>query len=120
MRAELIADEMASAVRFLGGEGKASEQIRRAARSAGLTYTVIERLRWRKIKRVPADIADVVREAVERHNEDSLARAKHEAFIAKQTAALMAARLVEIDPDFYRKEIHSLGRTASGYRLPAD
>lgn len=108
MRAELIADEMASAVRLLGGDGSAKEQIRKAARFAGLTHTTIERLRWRKIKRVPADIADAIREAVERHNEEGLARAKHEAFIAQRTAALLAARLHEVAGDRYGAEIDLL------------
>lgn len=114
MRAELIADEMASAVRFLGGEGSAKEQIGRAARAAHLSHTVIERLRWKKIKRVPADIADTIRDAVERHNEESLARAKHEAFIARRQAEVMAARLAEIDPDFYGPEIDRLRRPTAG------
>ena len=38
----------------------------------------------------PADIADAIREAVERHNEESLSRAKHEAFMARQQAAVLA------------------------------
>lgn len=109
MRAELIQMEMASAVRFLGGNGNAKTQINNAARAARLSHTIIERLRWKKIKRVPADIADAVREAVEKHNEESLARAKHQAFIARSQAAVLAARLAEIDPDFYGPEIDRLG-----------
>jgi hypothetical protein len=109
MRSELIVSEMASAVRVLGGNGPALEQINRAARVARLPHTVVERLRWKKIKRVPADIADAIREAVERHNEESLSRAKHEAFIARRQAAVLAARLSEIDPDFYRPDIDRLG-----------
>ncbi len=109
MRAELISLEMASAVRVLGGEGPALTQNNRAARAARLPVTVIERLRWRKIKRIPADIADAVREALERHNEEGLARAKHEAFVARQSAQVMAARLSAIDRNFYRAEIDRLG-----------
>ena len=101
MRAESIQIEMASAVRFLGGEGSAKEQITKAARAARLPLTVIERLRWRKIKRIPADIADAVREAVEKHNDESLRRAKHELFVAQQQARVLAAQLMEIDPDQY-------------------
>lgn len=112
MRAELIVDEMASAVRFLGGDGPALTQINRAALATRLSHTVIERLRWRKIKRVPADIADAIREAVERHNEESLSRAKHEAFIERQRASVLAARLMEIDPDFLRADADALRRTA--------
>jgi hypothetical protein len=109
MRAELIVTEMASAVRLLGGDGSALEQVNKAARAARLSVTVIERLRWKKIKRVPADLADAIREAVERHNEESLSRAKHEAFVARQTAAFLAARLDQIDRDFYRPDIDRLG-----------
>lgn len=108
MRAELIVTEMASAVRVLGGDGPALTQNNKAARAARLPVTVVERLRWKKIRRVPADIADAVREALERHNEESLSRAKHEAFIARQQAAVLAARLSEIDGDFYGPEIDRL------------
>jgi|UniRef100_Q11J32 hypothetical protein len=120
MRAELIADEMASAVRLLGGTGTAKEQNWRAARATGLTQTIIERLRWKKIKRIPADIADTVREAVHQHNEGSLTRAKHELFIAQQKNAVLAAKLRAIDPDLYRAEIDRLGRPLSGLGRDAD
>ncbi|MBZ9807669.1 hypothetical protein [Mesorhizobium sp. ESP-6-2] len=111
-RVEAIQEEMALAVRFLGGEGPAKDQNRKAARAAKLSPTVIERLRWKKIKRVPADLADAIREAVERHNEEGLGRARHEAFIARQQAAVLASRLADIDPDFYGQEIARLGRPA--------
>jgi hypothetical protein len=114
MRTELIVTEMASAVRVLGGNGSALEQINKAARAARLPHTVVERLRWKKIKRVPADIADAVREAVERHNQESLSRAEHEAFMARQRAAVLAARLLEIDPDFYGPEVDALRRSSDG------
>lgn len=97
LRAQLIQDEMATAVRFLGGNGSAKEQIMRAARAAKLSATTIERLRWKKVKRVPADIADAIREAVERHNEEGLARAKHELFVAQQANAVLLARLSALD-----------------------
>ena len=108
MRAELIVGEMASAVRVLGGSGSALEQVNKAARAARLPATVVERLRWKKIKRIPADIADAVREALERHNEESLAGAKHEAFVAGQEATAIAHRLSEIDREFYGPEIDRL------------
>lgn len=120
MRAELIQMEMASAVRLLGGGGPAKEQNIKAARLTRLPYTVIERLRWLKIKRIPADIADTVREAVEKHNEENLARAEHELFIAQQANAVMAARLAEIDPDFYGPEINRLRGPDTGDRRGAD
>ncbi len=112
-RADSIQIEMASAVRVLGGIGSAKEQVAKAARAARLSRTTIERLRWRKIKRIPADIADAVRDAVNSYNEESLTRARHETFIARQRASILAARLMEIDPDFYGPEIDRLrGRTA--------
>lgn len=120
MRVELIQLEMASAVRVLGGEGPALVQNNVAARAARLPVTVIERLRWKKIKRVPADIADRIREALERHNEETLSRAKHEAFIAEQRAAILSARLMEIDPDFYGPEIDRLRKPAIGGRSDHD
>lgn len=119
-RVEAIQNEMASAVRFLGGDGPAKESINKAARAARLPHTVIERLRWKKIKRVPADLADAIREAVHRHNEESLSRAKHEAFIARQEAGILAARLLEIDPDFYGPEIDRLRRPTVGAGSDAD
>ncbi len=120
MRAEAIQLEMASAVRVLGGSGPALVQNNRAARAARLPITVVERLRWKKIKRIPADIADSVREALERYNEEGLARAKHEAFVARQQAALMAARLGAIDPDYYGPDIDRLRSVVELGRTPAD
>lgn len=120
MRSESIVLEMSSAVRFLGGDGPAKEQITKAAKVTRLSHTVIERLRWKKIKRVPADIADAVREAVDLHNEGCLRRARHEAFVAKQQAAVIAARLREIDPDFYGPEIDRLGGPRDGARALSD
>lgn len=120
MRAELIQLEMASAVRILGGDGSAKEQIVKAARATRLPHTVIERLRWRKIKRIPADIADVIREAVHNYNEESLSRAKHELFLARQANAALAARLAEIDPDLYRPDIDRLRRAPVGDRGATD
>lgn len=119
-RVEAIQDEMASAVKLLGGEGSAKEQINKAARAARLPITVVERLRWRKIKRVPADLADAVREAVERHNEESLNRAKHELFIAQSRNALLAAQLREIDPDLYGQEADRLGQLHAGAGCTSD
>ncbi|PZO78465.1 MAG: hypothetical protein DI629_12270 [Mesorhizobium amorphae] len=102
LRAEAIQSEMAAAVRRLGGDGPAKEQISRAARYARLPATVVERLRWKKIKRVPADIADAVREAVERHNVECQNRADHELYLARRQNAVLAARLAEVDPAYAR------------------
>lgn len=119
-RVEAIQNEMASAVRFLGGDGPAKESINKAARAARLPHTVIERLRWKKIKRVPADLADAIRDAVSRHNEESLSRAKHELFVAQQANAALAARLLEIDPDFYGPEAARLRGNAISLGSDAD
>jgi hypothetical protein len=51
----------------------------RAARLTGLTVTTIECLRWRKVKRIPADVADAVREAKARHDARIEALARHDA-----------------------------------------
>lgn len=119
-RVEAIQSEMASAVRFLGGDGPVKESINRAARETRLPHTVIERLRWKKIKRVPADLADAIREAVARHNEESLNRARHELFVAQTANAALLARLEAVDPDFYRPEIDRLGRQGAGDRRLSD
>lgn len=107
-RVSAIQEEMALSVRLLGGDGPAKEQNNRAARAARLPHTVIERLRWKKIKRVPADLADAIREALHRHNEETLSRAKHELFIARQQNAALLAQLEVRDPDFYGPEIARL------------
>ena len=120
MRSEMIVEEMASAVRFLGGDGSAQAQNNRAARAARLSVTVIERLRWKKIKRIPADVADAVREAMHRHNEESLARAKHELAVERHRSATLLAYLEASDPDFYRPEIDRLRREAPGGRGSVD
>ncbi|PSJ60777.1 hypothetical protein C7I85_12100 [Mesorhizobium soli] len=99
-RVEAIQAEMASAIRLLGGDGSAKDQNRKAATATGLSITTVERLRWKKIKRPFTDISDAVREAVKRHNEGSLKRAAHEVFIAQQQAAVLRARLEELDPAF--------------------
>jgi hypothetical protein len=115
-----IQDEMASAVRLLGGQGGAKSQNRNAARASGLPETVIERLRWRKVKRVPADIADTIRAAVERHNQKGLARAEHEIAIARRQAEIMAQRLAAVDPDFFGPDIDALRRVNAGRGLSVD
>lgn len=113
MRSELIVEEMASAVRLLGGDGPAQTQNNRAARETRLPVTVVERLRWKKIKRIPADIADAVRDALHHHNEESLSRAKHELAIERRRSAALLSYLEASDPDFYRPEIDRLRRETS-------
>jgi hypothetical protein len=111
-RACAIQMEMASAVRVLGGCGPAKEQNTRAARLTRLSATTIERLRWKKVKRVPADVADAVREALHKYTEGTLARAQHELFIERQRSAALLAYLEQSNPDFYRPEIDCLRREA--------
>ena len=101
-RVEVIQDEMASAVRVLGGNGLAKEQITKAARKTGLTVTTIERLRWRKIKRVLADIADCVRDALERYEKESRSRAEHLLWLANQENEMLRDQLTQ-----YRLHTHS-------------
>lgn len=113
MRAELISMEMASAVRLLGGNGSSKEQITKAARETRLPLTVIERLRWRKIKRIPADIADVIREAVNKSQEEGLRRAEHELFIARHRETALLARLAELDPNGSWPSPDQMGRQVS-------
>ncbi len=92
-RAHCVQTEMASAVRVLGGEGSAKECTNRAARAAGLPATIIERLRWKKIKRPFADIVDQIREAVDRHNRVGLLRVEHELKIAEALNRRLVAEL---------------------------
>lgn len=119
-RAAGIQHEMAQAVRLIGGDGSAKEQNSRAARATGLSLPTIERLRWRKLKRVPADIADAVREAVETHTEKGLSRARHEAFLAQQQIAILRERLAAVDPDFYGPDIDRLGNAHNNLGRVAD
>lgn len=107
MRAETIRVEMASAVRLLGEHGRnADEQNHLAARRAGLSVTVIERLRWKKIGRIPADIADTVREALAAHTRNQEAKARHEArILAARLNGIAALADSSSDPDFYREHL---------------
>jgi len=83
-RVEVIREEMASAVRILGGEGSAKKQVTTAARATGLTASTVERLRWKKIKRIPADIADAIREALEHYEKETVRRVEHKLMLAEQ------------------------------------
>ena len=102
-RAEALRKEMAGAVRLLGSDGRtAAEANDIAARVTGLPRTVIERLRWRKIKRPFADVTDAVREAVAHYNRRTEARARHEADILRQQLASLAVLADHSsDPEFY-------------------
>lgn len=102
-RVESIRFEMSDAVRVLGEGGRtAGEQNHFAARKTGLPVTVIERLRWRKIVRIPADVADAVRDALDAATRRSEAHARHEArTLKRRVEALAALADSPSDPDFY-------------------
>lgn len=106
-RVDAIRSEMASGVRLLGSDGRnADEQNMLAARLSGLPRTVVERLRWRKMRRVPADIADAIREAVTTYNRLSEARARHERdILAEQLSRVVALADYAGDPEFYRARL---------------
>jgi len=107
-----VADEMQSRVRRLAFPGEPGESIKavigRAARRAGVTFNEAKRLWYREWRRVPADIADKIREAQERHERQ----------IAKDFEALKARYWslcnASSDPDFYS------ARTATADRQTDD
>lgn len=106
-RVEAIRLEMAQAIKVIGESGRcAAEENIIAARLSGLSLSVIERLRWKKIKRVPADVSDAIREALDACEERSRARAKHDQGILNQRLQALA-RLADSphDPDFYRGQV---------------
>lgn len=104
-RVEAIRKEMSIGVRFLGETGRnADEENAIAARLSGLSVTVIERLRWKKIKRVPADLADVIRVSINKYNTTTEARARHERdILAAQLASYLNLSDQSSDPEFYRE-----------------
>lgn len=106
-RAESIRMEMVGAVRLLGDGGRsADEQNTYAARLTGLPVTVIERLRWKKLARVPADVADAVREAVTAFERRAEAKARHERdILTRRLESLAALADRPGDPDFYRAHV---------------
>ena len=112
-RALCVQTEMASAVRVLGGEGSAKECTNRAARAAQLPITVIERLRWKKIKRPFADIVDQIRDAVDRHNRVGLLRVEHELKIAEALNARLMAELEGFAPHLRELQADSLREWAA-------
>lgn len=117
-RCDAVRLEMASAVRLLGDDATtAKEQTQLAARKTGLSWRVIERLRYRKVGRIAADVADAIREAVAAHQAKQEALARHE--IAILTARLQALenRFREGDSDFHQFDvapgIEPAGRTGA-------
>lgn len=79
-RVSCIREEMAMLVRFIGGGSDVIAERANfiAARITGLPITTIRSLRWRKIKRVPADVADAVRDAAARVEAQHEKAASHE------------------------------------------
>lgn len=68
-----IADEMQERVRQIAFPGEPGESIKavlgRVARRSGVTFNEAKRLWYREWRRVPADIADKIREAQRKHEE---------------------------------------------------
>ncbi len=106
-RVEAIRKEMSSGVRLLGASGRnADEENAIAARLSGLSVTVIERLRWKKIKRIPADITDAIRDAIDAYNVSTEARARHERdVLATQLESFLRLADQSGDPEFYRARL---------------
>lgn len=118
-RVEGIRLEMASGVRVLGAEGRtAAEQNHQAARLTGLPISVVERLRWKKLKRIPADVADAIRDALADCTAREEARARHEQDILRQRLQSLAA-LADgpTDPDFYRGQVAGVVEQARRFGL---
>lgn len=101
-RSEAVRLEMSSAVRFLGQDGAtAKEAVNIAARKAKLPTRLVERLRYRKIVRVAADVADAIREAVAAHQQKQEAAARHEIAILTARLQALETRFQTTDPDFH-------------------
>lgn len=65
IRVNLLKDEASELVRSLGGyKGTAKEQVLLAAAKTGLSPTQVERLRYKKIDRIYADVMDAIRTAM--------------------------------------------------------
>lgn len=94
-----IADEMQVRVRRLAIPGEPGESIKsvlgRVSRRAGVSVNEAKRLWYREWRRVPADIADRIREAQARH-EQRIARE-----IEAQKARYWALTHQSSDPEFY-------------------
>lgn len=106
-----VADEMQARVRRLAFPGEPGESIKsvlgRVARRSGVTFNEAKRLWYREWRRVPADIADRIREAQDRH-EQQIARE-----IEAQKARYWALTHMSSDTEFY-------GQRAVEAREPSD
>ncbi len=105
-RSDAVRLEMASAVRVLGSDGStAKEETYLAARKTGLSARLIERLRYRKITRVAADVADVIREAIAAHQAKQEALARHEITILTARLQALETRFRTVDEDFHCPDV---------------
>jgi hypothetical protein len=119
-RSDAVRLEMASAVRVLGSDGSsAKEQTYLAARKTGLSSRLIERLRYRKIARVAADVADIIREAIAAHQAKQEALARHEITILTARLQALETRLETTDPDFFGGEALPALQSLRGPGAPA-
>lgn len=105
-RSDAVRLEMASAVRVLGSDGStAKEQTYLVARKTGLSSRLIERLRYRKITRVAADVADIIREAIAAHQAKQEALARHEITILTARLQALETRFRTVDEDFHSADV---------------
>jgi hypothetical protein len=104
-RVDAVRVEMASAVRLLGGEAATTKEATwLASRKTGLPARLIERLRYRKITRIAADVADTIREAIAAQQAKQEALARHEIAVLSARLGALESRFETVDPDFYGGE----------------
>lgn len=105
-RVDAVRIEMASAVRYLGSEAATvKEATNKAARASGLPTRLIERLRYRKVGRIAADVADAVRDAVAAHQAKQEALARHEISILRTRLQALENRFQAGDSDFHQFDV---------------
>ncbi len=107
-----IADEMHVRVRRLAYPAEPGESIKavlgRVARRSGVTFNEAKRLWYREWRRVPADIADKIREAQERH-EDRIFKE-----IEAQKARYWALTHMSSDTEFYGPRVAEVNGPIDG------
>lgn len=99
--AELVASELQAKVKRLAFPAMPGESIKgclnRVARRAGVSHTEAKRIWYREWRRVPADVADRIRDAWERHER----QIDKELEIEK--ARFWALNHCSADPEFYQE-----------------
>lgn len=115
-RTDAIRNEMSEAVKSLGGGGKADAAIYAASRVIGLPASLVARLRWKKIKRVPADVADAVREA---RDKAAIEAARHERGEIERRLSRIEALLVS-DADFFGPHVDAVRQAMGRQDRPLD